>query len=252
MTEKVTEKPRHRFGIFPRAVLLSLSGVVLALGAFAITIVKREQDMLLKNLESRAELLAASVDRVSANAIVAEEQWSVVEQFQKMVEVSSEVRYAVVTKQTDGDSLIFTKEGWRQTLLSDEFWRPADQAKNSRIHRSAIVPEEVLHFSYPFSYEGFDWGWIHVGMGLDAYRQNLADVYRIIVLLAVPGLIIGIILSFLFARRLTNPISTLQVFARRLASGDLNQRVEFRSRDELGDLAESLGAAFESARAGEF
>ena len=227
-------------------MLFSLSVVVLALGSFAFTIAKREERLLLEHLEGRAQLLAASVDRVSANAIVAEEQWTVVEQFQKMVDVSSEVRYAVVTKQADGSSLVFTKGAWRVDELDDEFWRPSsNRDTRSFLHESAEVDEEVLHYSYPFSYEGYNWGWIHVGMSLDEYRRALREVYRITSLLATLGLLLGLALSFLFARRLTQPIAKLQVFANQLASGNLDQRVEIDTLDEVGDLADSLNTMAE-------
>ena len=237
-----TEKRRKgTFGIFPKSILFFVSGVSLALVAFGITIVKREERMLMQNLASRAELLAASVDRVSANAIVAEEQWTVVEQFHKLVTVSDEVCYAVVTKQIDGVSLVFTEDTWRQESLCSDFWRPGEpREKQYFLHVSSVTPGKVLHFRYPFSYEGYDWGWIHVGMSLEGYRKSLSEVYGIILLLAIPALLVGIGFSFLFARQMTQPISTLRGFARRLASGDLEQRVELKSNDELGDLASSL------------
>ena len=233
-------------GIFPRAVLFSLSIVALVMGIFAFTIAKREERLLLDHLASRAQLLAASVDRVSAYAIVAEEQWTVVEQFQKMVDISPEVRYAVVTKQADGSSLVFTKGAWRVDELDDEFWRPSrDRTASTFLHQSEEVGEEVLHYSYPFSYEGYNWGWIHVGMSLSEYRTALAGVYRITGMLAIAGMVLGFVLSFFFARRLTRPIAILQTFASRLASGDLDHRVTVRTQDEVGDLAESLNSMAE-------
>lgn len=227
-------------------MLFSQSVVVLVIGFFAFTIVRREEKMLLEHLEGRAQLLAASVDRVSANSIVAEDNSAVVEQFQKMVGVSSEVRYAVVTKRGDGSSLIFTEGAWSAKTLEGEFWRP-DGAWEARsfLHESDLVSDEVLHYAYPLSYSDYKWGWIHVGMSLSEFRQALSDVYRITALLAIPGLILGLILSFLFARRLTRPIAELQQFARRLASGDLDQHVEVRTKDEVGDLAESLNSMAE-------
>jgi two-component sensor histidine kinase len=237
-------------GIFPRSLALSFLSIVLALGTFAFAVLKREQDMLLRNLEGRAQLLAVSVDRVTGNAIVAEDNWAVVEQFRKMVEASDEVRYAVTVKQSDGATLVFTEDGWRVDLLASggmgsgpeaaEFWRPESQEASSSIIRSDLVGEDVLHYKYPLFYEGYHWGWIHVGMTLRGHHANRAGVYRIVVMLSIPGVLIGIVLSFLFARRLTRPISLLQEFAGKLASGNLAERVVVHSNDELGDLADSL------------
>ena len=66
--------------------------------------------MLLNNLSARAELLAASVDRVTAEAVVEEDYSTVVEQYLKMVESRPEIRYAVVSNQRDGSSNLFVKK----------------------------------------------------------------------------------------------------------------------------------------------
>ncbi|MEO0415973.1 MAG: hypothetical protein AAF226_13585, partial [Verrucomicrobiota bacterium] len=223
-------------GIFPRALLLSLTGVVLALFTFAVTVIRREQDMLKDNLLARAELLAASVDRVTANAVVEEDYTVVIDQYTKMVASRPEIRYAVVTNQRDGSSNIFRKTSdtadtqWTYESLEGEFWQPEARDSHSAIVQTKLCEEEVLHFWYPFSYSGIDWGWIHVGMSLDEYRENARSLYLIVVSLAVPGLLIGVGLSLTFARKLTQPISMLQQFAQQVAAGDLSRRVEIKTR----------------------
>ena len=246
MTKDPTFLQRKVRGIFPRALFLSLSGVVLALGAFAVTIIEREEKMLLSNLAARAELLAASVDRVTAAAIVEEDYTTVVLQYTKMVESRPEIRYAVVSNGREGTSNLFVKKAgsdsavWTFGTLEGGFWNPENREQKARIEFSDLCNEQVLHYWYPFAYSGIDWGWIHVGIALDDYYSNTKSLYRIVVLLAVPGLLIGIGMSFTFAKQLTLPISKLQRFAQRVASGDLSQRVEFRSNDEIGDLADSM------------
>ena len=242
-----TQRPRQFFsGIFSRALALSIVSIFVALGSFAFTIVKREQEMLMDDLEGRAKLLASSVDRVTGNSIVAEDNWAVVNQFQKIIEVSPEVRYTAVTKKLDGSSLVFTEKGWRQEEKNNVFWNP-DKTNyiESETIVSPVVAEEVLHYRYPLSYEGYEWGWIHVGMGLGEYHEKLSGVYWIIVLLAIPGFLIGALFSFIFARRLTMPISVLREFAGKVAGGNLEERVEIDSKNELGDLAESLNSMTE-------
>lgn len=51
----------------------------------------------------------------------------------------------------------------------------------------------------------------------------------------VAGLL-TILLGFFFAKKLTNPVQELAAGAHRIASGDFSQRIEIRSRTELGDL----------------
>ncbi|MCM3904125.1 MAG: HD domain-containing protein [Pyrinomonadaceae bacterium] len=55
----------------------------------------------------------------------------------------------------------------------------------------------------------------------------------------VAGLL-TIFLGFFFAKKLTNPVQDLAAGAHRIASGDFSQRIEIRSKTELGDLGSSF------------
>jgi len=55
----------------------------------------------------------------------------------------------------------------------------------------------------------------------------------------VAGLL-TIFLGFFFAKKLTNPVQELAAGAHRIASGDFSQRIEVRSKTELGDLGSSF------------
>lgn len=51
---------------------------------------------------------------------------------------------------------------------------------------------------------------------------------------------IAIILTFIFSRRLVKPLLELTEASKKIASGDLNVKIEHKSHDELGILAESF------------
>ncbi len=53
-------------------------------------------------------------------------------------------------------------------------------------------------------------------------------------------------LALLLSRRIVSPVEALTVAARRMEKGDLSQRVEVRSRDEIGDLAHAFNAMADS------
>jgi HD-GYP domain-containing protein (c-di-GMP phosphodiesterase class II) len=55
----------------------------------------------------------------------------------------------------------------------------------------------------------------------------------------VAGLL-TILLGFFFAKKLTHPVQELAAGAHRIASGDFSQRIEIRSKTELGDLGSSF------------
>src|SRR6185503_17910054 len=87
----------------------------------------------------------------------------------------------------------------------------------------------------------YGFGWV-VGVGI-----NNDDIYataeELRALLLGGGalvLVLAVCLTLFIARRTTGPIRALQQQVRRVAGGDLDARIEIRSRDELGALAEDF------------
>jgi len=54
------------------------------------------------------------------------------------------------------------------------------------------------------------------------------------------GLLLGVVLSYWVTARITRPVDQLAAGAREVASGNWDARVEVRSRDEIGELAEAF------------
>jgi len=61
-------------------------------------------------------------------------------------------------------------------------------------------------------------------------------------LLLVAGLLLSIVASLFFARRMIRPIKAIEAGAARLAAGNLDERIDVDTGDELGALAEQFNA----------
>ena len=70
----------------------------------------------------------------------------------------------------------------------------------------------------------------------EALRPVTATIWRTGLLIAV-GVLLAIVASLLLARRITSPIRTLQRGVERIGAGDLEQRIEVETGDELEALA---------------
>ena len=66
-------------------------------------------------------------------------------------------------------------------------------------------------------------------------RQTFAILVTDIIIL-----IVAFIAIFIFSKFLTNPISSLNKTSKMIASGKFNERVNIKSKDEIGELAESF------------
>ena len=62
----------------------------------------------------------------------------------------------------------------------------------------------------------------------------------IIVIIAIVAMLIGIVLSFLARRRITQPIIHLTRVAEDISKGEISTPVKKESSDEIGDLAEAF------------
>ena len=89
-----------------------------------------------------------------------------------------------------------------------------------------------------------DWAVVVQKPQREAYHDIL-DMQRTAGLLAIGLVLVSILLSIYAARRITNPLEVLTQSSRALARGDFSQRVQLRSRTEIGELAQTFNSMSE-------
>ncbi|HMK61435.1 MAG TPA: response regulator [Dissulfurispiraceae bacterium] len=198
-----------------------------------------QKKALMEGMESEAKNIVTSIEQVVASAVISEDYGAVVEHCMKVVKDSSSILYVVITR-NDGFSLVQTTDGWSQQQL-DGIWNPAStRIAQGKFLKNDIVKQEVFHYSYPFTYSGIEWGWIHIGLSLKKYNQDVSDMYfRTFIMMLICSLL-AMAAAYIFARQLSSPISALDKMTHRVADGDLTSRADITTGDEL----ESLGHSF--------
>ncbi|MFN2493499.1 MAG: HD domain-containing phosphohydrolase [Pyrinomonadaceae bacterium] len=73
-----------------------------------------------------------------------------------------------------------------------------------------------------------------------AALASVTDMRQQTILISVVAGLLTIIIGFFFAKKLTQPVQELASGAHRIASGDFSQRIDIRSKTELGDLGDSF------------
>jgi len=73
-----------------------------------------------------------------------------------------------------------------------------------------------------------------------AALASVADMRRQTIWISLFAVVLTGIIGFFFAKKLTLPVQDLAAAAHRIASGDFSQRIDVRSRTELGDLGQSF------------
>jgi HD-GYP domain-containing protein (c-di-GMP phosphodiesterase class II) len=73
-----------------------------------------------------------------------------------------------------------------------------------------------------------------------AALASVSDMRRQTIWISMVAGFLTLIIGFFFAKKLTQPVQELALGAHRIASGDFSQRINVRSRTELGDLGDSF------------
>jgi signal transduction histidine kinase len=82
-----------------------------------------------------------------------------------------------------------------------------------------------------------------LGRSINPQRDEfLTGINRALLLAAMVAGLAAVLLTLVLSRRILGPVEALTAAARRMESGDLSQRVEVESNDEIGELARAFNA----------
>jgi signal transduction histidine kinase len=225
-------------GITLRITLLGWLVTLVTLAVFVLVLIPEQKREFELSLESKAQGVAVSIRGVAAGAAVSEDYSSVVDQAMQVLSGDKAIDYVVVTK-NDGFSIVIDRSTWKTQKLGDA-WRPQTRVPASFIGISPLFGRRVFQYAFPFDYSGIQWGWIHVGLSLDAYDESVRRTYRSTGALAILCGGLSLLISLVYAARLVRPIHILHAAVERVAQGDLNARAEVRSGDEIERLARAF------------
>ena len=225
-------------GITLRITMLVWAVTLFTLGVFVMVIIPRQKTEFERALESRARGNVASIRGVAAGAAVTEDYSAVVDQATQVLAADEDIEYVAMTK-NDGFSIVVGRSAWKiQTL--DAAWHPALREESSSIGVSSLVGHRVFQYASPFDYSGIPWGWIHVGLSVDAYDASVRRTYLSTLGLSLACGALSLLVGLHFARRLVRPLQVLQVTVWELAQGNLHARAEVHSKDEIERLANAF------------
>ena len=224
-----------------RTVLLAWTVTLLTLGIFVAVVIPEQKHDLRTGLESKASGVAVALQGEVAEAAVSEDYSSVVEHAIEVLKGDKSVDFLVITK-NDGLSIVVDRQGWHMEPQSDRFWYPALRQPSSELGVVPMFNRRVFHYAVPFDYSSIQWGWIHVGLSLDAYDKSSWEVNVRTGILAVVCVLISLLTSVVYAGRFVKPILELQSVVERVAGGDLEARADIRSHDEIEQLASAFNS----------
>ena len=79
-------------------------------------------------------------------------------------------------------------------------------------------------------------------------EEEATSMRNLIIIVTVVAIVIAVILSYLVSRMIVSPINKLREAADKLSKGDMDVAIDIKSKDEIGDLAESFNRMAASLR----
>lgn len=153
-------------------------------------------------------------------------------------------------------TVVLTSPGFDDVLIGDNIVYDELTQKvmeggivTHQMRKGEVFDTPMLVVGYPVS-EGHLAG-IFMCRPLPEIEASLMEMYQMSVVSLFFVSILGLIVSFLTAKHVALPLVMMNRAAKVIANGDFEQRVEIRSNDEVGELAESFNHMAESLQAHE-
>jgi signal transduction histidine kinase len=232
---------KKSLGIVPRTALLSWLVTLMTLSVFVTFIIPMQTQTILENLHSKALGIAVSLQDVTAGAVINEDYSSVVDHCSAMLKGDKGLDYIVITK-SDGFSIVMEQTGWRIEPGLPQEWRPARLDHKSGIQSVSLFEKTSFLYSHPLNYSAIYWGWIHVGLSIESYNRSVHALYLRTGILALICILLSLVASLAYAKRIVKPVISLQRVVQQVANGNLSARAPVVRGDEIGSLASAVNS----------
>jgi len=220
------------FGVFG-SLLLAMAVL------YGLLIIPLQRDSLLKVLYSQAATVSRSIIQASSDAMLTDDFGFVVEHNLQVLQNNKSIQSVLIVPRR-GTAVSIEPKGWQMVDAESTPIKAADFEVESYGIVQIAGGAPRYRYITPIQFSGVSWGALHIDFDTSDYEANIDQMYR--QLLTISGLSILVILpiGYFFALWLTRPIATISAAASRVASGDLNVRVEIDRKDEIGDLSHNF------------
>ena len=222
-----------------RAKLLwgSVLVVVLVMSAVFAVVEHRQRAAIIDQVEERGEALARSLAAMASGHLLLY-NFTGLEQGVARVAREADVVYAIVL---DAEHLVAAHSHLPDTVgqaLSGDVARLATEAARPLVQDTRSAEEAGLYdFSVPVIVDNRRWGTARVGLSQRHMESEIRQTRLELGVLTVITIVVGGVAAALVARQIARPVQRLADGVAAISRGELNQRIEPTTRDEIGRLA---------------
>ena len=203
-----------------------------------IVVEQRQRDAIVAEFERRGEVLIRNFAAISSGPLLLY-NFTALEQNAARVASEDDVIYAIVL---DAEGKVAAHSRRPERIGVPLVGRVHERAAraDALLVQPTVTPdthESLYDFTLPIEVGGQKWGTVRVGLTQrrmdDAIRKTRLELG----LLAALTLVVGGVAAALVARRIAGPVRQLEARVAAIARGELDQRIEPTTFDEIGRLA---------------
>jgi PAS domain S-box-containing protein len=225
---------------------LIIYSTLLILGLMTLIIFfveKRQCETIRDEAQKRGRAIARNLAAVSTNALLTY-NYILLKQNAEKVVLEPDIVYVIIH---DKETLVAAHSGHDEkqgVRLLDGVSERAVRAKEPLVQQTYHEEEKAraLDIAIPVYIKQSDekWGTIRIGLSLERMYGQIFRTRINLLFLGLFAIVLGILGSIFFARRITRPISRLVETTVSAAAGDLEQKLEIRTGDEIEELGKNF------------
>src|SRR2546422_2082566 len=211
--------------------------IVLVMTAVIVVVEHRQRAAIIGEVQRRGEVLARNLAATSYTPLLLY-NFTALEQNVVRVAAEHDVVYAVVL---DADAKVAAHSRYPERvglpLRGAVQERAADTPEPLTQETVTSAGEAVYDFAVPVLVDGRKWGTVRLGLSKRRMENEIRRTRLELAALTLVTLLLGGAAAALVARRIARPVQQLAEGAAAIAPGELNQRIEPSTADEIGRLA---------------
>ncbi len=218
--------------------------IVFTISGLAYFGISHERHFLTVRMKEKSLALTKTFAFNSAHALLFND-YALLEHFVGAVGKEKDVHQVYVLS-GNGKVISSTAHKFEGKVLEDPISQKAMQATEPIVQDLQEEGENFYDVAVPVEIGGAKWGTVRITFSLGSLHEGIAEMRRVIIWRTIFMCTLGVFLTIFLTRTIIKPLSMLRAASRRIAAGDLSQRVNISTSDEIGELASTFNQMADS------
>lgn len=234
-----------------RLIFYSTLLILLLMVLVILLVEKRQSETIQEEAQKRGMAIARNLAAVSTNALLTY-NYVILSQNGEKVALEEDIVYVVIHDKENRVAVYSQHDEKQGMILADQVSQRAVAATNPLIQSTFYGEEKVkiLDISIPVYIKESEekWGTIRIGLSLERMSSQILKTRVNLLLFGFFAIVLGILGSIFFARRITQPLSRLVEKTIAAAQGNLEHVIDIRTGDEIEELGQNFNRMIERIR----